>query len=1046
MGFWVNLAITAFSMAYQQNQQKKLREKMEAEAEKRKGFKVSASGQVEHLPIIYGKQVVGGFQTKHLTRNSYADATKPGDVFTKGGWGGGRGGSKNEFLFVQAALCQDGIQGCRYVKVNDEKYDKKEYDNLISIVPTGGTANAIATANGIPSTNYFTDTANATMVYRLNRDEPQYQGVPSNSFFILGRKIRTVVYSGGNYSLNETYTYSNNPAYCLLDYLLGEFGRGLSVQEVDLYSFYRAAQICDATVSENKFIGGRVNNVRPIRELSSYSVFPSVGDSDFIYKAEDTALFYTWNSSNPADDEVDTGSYVLTSVPSRNISLYECNIALDSEAKVRDNIERLMNTMGLAEIVWTSEGRYKLILDYPSSQAALEALVDPKHIFTEDDIIRETVTVFYPSAQERYNQVTVRFDNEHEDFKEDSVTWPERYGAVHTQYLSEDNNQPMTTDMFLDGVTDPYHALAKAEQTVRVSRSVHYLTLTVGKKGLSIEPGDFVNITIPQSGIEGSVYRVESVRIFADLTVELKCYYFDYTSLAWNIEDDIAYGNPPTYDFVVNPPQNVVINSVVFTSTDGTIYTSLEVSWDSAADISVAQYEIQWKKATDTEYRSVFTRNTNYLIQNVEPNVQYDVRVRSLSTLGITSSFGETTGTNVGNDVAPNVPTNLTARGGLSYIQLDWTNPADKDLDRIQIYEALSNDFSTASFIGETKGSNYVRANLDPAERYYYWIRSVDRTGNTSAFIGPVNDITTLLGAADIAASAIPYDAFDTGVVGIVDGILDDIASNLEDINSNYDLVTELQAVLNDDSNAYSAASNAITALKSRVTITEEGIVANAGSIVSLESSINDTVTTAISGLETRVTDNEGDILANGSAITALASSVNSTVATAISGLETRVTNVEGVNTAQASSLTTLTTDLDGLTTSVSTQGTSINGIQAQYSVEIDNNGSITGYKLISDATQRSAFNVRADQFNVSATTGADYPVFSVRTAAETINGVVYPIGAYVSGYLAADKIVAVSGIASPFADIGSVTAGTLQSSDGNFVIDLNNKTITITV
>jgi len=47
-------------------------------------------------------------------------------------------------------------------------------------------------------------------------------------------------------------------------------------------------------------------------------------------------------------------------------------------------------------------------------------------------------------------------------------------------------------------------------------------------------------------------------------------------------------------------------------------------------------------------------------------------------------------------------------------------------------------------------------------------------------------------------------------------------------------------------------------------------------------------------------------------------------------------------------------------------------------------------------------------------------------------------------GSLNADQITAVEGVSSPFADIGTVTAGTLQSADGRFEIDLESGVMTI--
>ena len=71
---------------------------------------------------------------------------------------------------------------------------------------------------------------------------------------------------------------------------------------------------------------------------------------------------------------------------------------------------------------------------------------------------------------------------------------------------------------------------------------------------------------------------------------------------------------------------------------------------------------------------------------------------------------------------------------------------------------------------------------------------------------------------------------------------------------------------------------------------------------------------------------------------------------------------------ALASRTDTLETTVGGHTTTLSIHGTSINGIQAKYTVKIDNNGYMSGYGLISTAnngTPTSAFTVLADQFKV---------------------------------------------------------------------------------
>ena len=117
---------------------------------------------------------------------------------------------------------------------------------------------------------------------------------------------------------------------------------------------------------------------------------------------------------------------------------------------------------------------------------------------------------------------------------------------------------------------------------------------------------------------------------------------------------------------------------------------------------------------------------------------------------------------------------------------------------------------------------------------------------------------------------------------------------------------------------------------------------------------------TAVSGFNTRVTSAEGSITSQASDITALETSVNdpstglSATATAVSGLETRVTTTEG----------------------------DIASIEAEYYVNLDVDGHVTGVRLYNTGAT-SGFTVQADQFAVvapGASSTAAAP-FSVDTA-----------------------------------------------------------------
>lgn len=550
---WFTFAV---SVAYQIQQYNKLKR----EADKRKGFAINKRGEATHIPIVYGKQALGLIEANHKTSNSFtyaAPGTSGTEWFSKNTFlNQSRSTNKNSTLIMNGAICQGGIEGVQGFSVDDSMYNRdKKHRHIVHTYNDQLTSTAaLGSANGFGANQKFTGLAHATAAFHLNRDDYNYNGIPNLTFFVKGRKVRPVIQNGSTYSLGG-YIYSNNPAWCLLDYLLGDHGRNIDVSEVDLESFYNAGAICNTTKMSGAVVAGSVNGSYPIEAYNTFNDFPDVTsddtNEDTYYKALDTGSFYTFTQTGT--EENPNGSYSSASLPTRNIPLYECNIALDSEATVRDNIESILNTMPLAVLTWTSDGKYKLQLEYPTNQTELEALA--VKTLNNDNVIRDSIDLQWSAASERFNSVTVTFLNEHENFKEDSKTWPDRSTTagdnLYNSLLSQDNNQPMSTDIRLEGVTDPYHALAHAEQIGRQSRTAHTISLVATKDAIGLEPGDFIKVELPLSDVD-AVYRVNSIEISEDLTIRIDAFYIDINSYAWNVADNDDPGsettNPTTFD------------------------------------------------------------------------------------------------------------------------------------------------------------------------------------------------------------------------------------------------------------------------------------------------------------------------------------------------------------------------------------------------------------------------------------------------------------------------------------------------------------------
>jgi hypothetical protein len=313
---WVQAILVSASMAYQQKMARDARRMQNAA----KGQEVPAEGEVKALTVAYGRNMVGGMRVYHAVSHNYihADVGAGGEVLLSGSnipqfrteyvqvqtgvWGvDGQpvyetqpveveikpdsisettSSTPNGFLYVQQAICYSGINKIVDVVIDPDRWfdhpDFLETGNKfrLHLYAKGSVVDPMLSANFPERANAtFSDVAYASMVFLVNRDQPKFQGVPPVKFLVEGMKIYDIVNNAGVYELSSSYvnkaydpaphaagkTYSNNPARCLLDYLLNPvYGKGLQLGSIDLESFYNAAVLCDTIVQSKVLAQGHV--------------------------------------------------------------------------------------------------------------------------------------------------------------------------------------------------------------------------------------------------------------------------------------------------------------------------------------------------------------------------------------------------------------------------------------------------------------------------------------------------------------------------------------------------------------------------------------------------------------------------------------------------------------------------------------------------------------------------------------------------------------------------------------------------------------------
>ena len=114
---------------------------------------------------------------------------------------------------------------------------------------------------------------------------------------------------------------------------------------------------------------------------------------------------------------LDTDDYTL--------KLYECNYVTDPEQSVLDNAYEMVASMGQALLI-PSQGRLKLVLNYPTSAAEQETIVT-RTLNDSGLSLDGRFSEAHPGLKSRKNEASVDFLNEQLDFKRDT----QRLSLIH---------------------------------------------------------------------------------------------------------------------------------------------------------------------------------------------------------------------------------------------------------------------------------------------------------------------------------------------------------------------------------------------------------------------------------------------------------------------------------------------------------------------------------------------------------------------------------------------------------------------------------------
>jgi hypothetical protein len=221
-----------------------------------RGILLNKQSNDANIPVIYGERLTGGVR-----------------VFME------TSGTDNTYLYMAIVMAEGEVNDITEIRVDDKivtfassfadntivEVDSsdanfyKDGESLIRVEPHYGTDGQSASTLLSTLDNWGSNHKLSGLCYlaiRLKWNQDAFAGLPKVQAKIQGKKVKTY-----NASLVEqTASYSTNPAWCLLDYLTNtRYGKGLTTDEIDLQSFYDASLFCETQVTP--YSGGSDINI-----------------------------------------------------------------------------------------------------------------------------------------------------------------------------------------------------------------------------------------------------------------------------------------------------------------------------------------------------------------------------------------------------------------------------------------------------------------------------------------------------------------------------------------------------------------------------------------------------------------------------------------------------------------------------------------------------------------------------------------------------------------------------------------------------------------
>ena len=404
---------------------------------------------------------------------------------------------------------------------------------------------------------------------------------------------------------------------------------------------------------------------------------------------------------------------------------YTCNGAFTTASTPYDMLSEILKSMGGS--MWYAQGKWRMKPAYWTA---------PVMDLSEDDL-RSSISVgTRHSRRDNFNVIKGTFRGEESNWQ--TTDYPQ---VTNSAFLSADNNQESVADVDLIFTDNSIEARRLALISLERNRQQLTVNASFGLSTLELQVGDNIRLTNSRFGWTNKEFEVVSWSFGLTDGLDLQTQ-MTLRETAETVFDEVSDGvvyerdNTTLLSPFVVPSVGLSANVVAKVFAEKLV-NELTLTVTSAASERVDKVQVQYKDASETEYKNISDGPLGkFTIIDLEKSF-YDARARAVNTFG---NIGEWEYLfNIEVDALSAPPADITnfgheLSGGTLF--LDWTAVPDLDLSYYQVKHSpltVGVTWGDGSIILSKVARPATNASL-PARSGTFLIKAFDKNLNESVY------------------------------------------------------------------------------------------------------------------------------------------------------------------------------------------------------------------------------------------------------------------------------------------------------------------------